>query len=92
MKPLHLTLAAAAGVGIAVALIAFAPAAAQKPAADPKLPASFPYTIDKNGHREPKAQRITAADGSWREEVRDGSCVTVKEQNSAGEYHEVRKC
>ena len=31
-------------------------------------------------------------DGSWREEVRQGNCVTVKEMSAAGEYKETRQC
>src|SRR6185369_4472469 len=31
-------------------------------------------------------------DGSWREEIRQGNCVTVKEMSAAGEYKETRQC
>ena len=31
-------------------------------------------------------------DGSWREEVRQGNCVTIKERSAAGEYKETRQC
>ena len=35
---------------------------------------------------------ITKPDGSWREEVRQGNCVTIKEKSAAGEYKETRQC
>jgi len=54
-------------------------------------PKHFSYDV-KNGQRVPKGARRTNADGSWREEVRDGACVTIKERSAAGEYREVRKC
>ena len=34
----------------------------------------------------------TVADGSWREETRQGKCITVKEKSPAGEYKETRRC
>ena len=40
----------------------------------------------------PKADRVSKADGSWREETRVGKCVTVKEKSAAGEYKESRRC
>jgi hypothetical protein len=40
----------------------------------------------------PKGERVSNADGSWREEIRDGACVTLKEMSAAGEYRETRKC
>ncbi len=59
--------------------------------ADAKTPANFSYEI-VGGRRVPRGKRVTNADGSWREEIRDGACVTIKEQNAAGEYRETRKC
>ena len=38
----------------------------------------------------PQGQRQTNADGSWREEIRQGKCVTIKEKSAAGEYKETR--
>jgi len=35
---------------------------------------------------------VVNADGSWREEIRQGKCVTVKEMSAAGEYKETRRC
>jgi hypothetical protein len=89
MKPLHLTVGAAAAVAV-LALGAWAPALAQKAKAA-KTPSNFSYEI-RNGRRVPKANRVQAADGSWKEEVRDGNCSTVRQQSPSGEYREVRKC
>ena len=42
-------------------------------------PRGWNYEI-RDGKRVPKSNnRVTAADGSWREETRQGSCVEVKE-------------
>lgn len=56
-----------------------------------KTPKSWNYEI-KDGKRVPKANRVTNADGSWREETRQGNCVTVKEKTASGEYKESRRC
>ena len=92
MKPLYLTLAAG---GVAAALLAFgvvAPASAQKAGeAQAKTPANWSYEI-RNGRRVPRGNRVTAPDGSWREEVRDGACVTVRTMSASGEYRESREC
>ena len=50
------------------------------------------YTLDRNGQRVPKANRVTNPDGSWREEARQGNCVMVKERSATGEYKESRQC
>ncbi len=80
---------------LGVAGIAFAATAASaawaQAAGDPATPKGFNWEI-KDGKRVPKGQRQTAADGSWREEIRQGKCVTVKEKSAAGEYKESRKC
>ena len=52
---------------------------------------SWNYEI-KDGKRVPKGDRVTNADGSWREEVRQGKCITVKEKSASGEYKETRRC
>jgi ABC-type sugar transport system substrate-binding protein len=75
--------ALAATAGYASAAVAQAQAAS--------TPKGWNYEI-KNGRRVPKAARVTNPDGSWREEVRQGSCVTVKEKSSTGEYKETRQC
>ncbi|MBA2635414.1 MAG: hypothetical protein H0U83_01785 [Sphingomonas sp.] len=77
-----------------VAAIGFAPIASA--AADPAskaraTPKGWNYEI-KDGKRVPKADRQTSADGSWREEIRQGKCVTLKEKSSTGEYKESRRC
>ena len=54
-------------------------------------PKSFSYEL-RDGKRVPKGNRVTNADGGWREEVRQGSCVTIKEKTAAGDYSETRKC
>ena len=56
-----------------------------------QTPKGWNYEI-RNGQRVPKGNRVVNADGSWREEVRQGNCVTVKEKTAAGEYRETRQC
>ena len=92
MKPLHLTLGAIAAGAALLALGAWSPALAQKPGkAETKTPESWSYEV-RNGKRVPRGNRVTAADGSWKEESKSGDCVTVREKTSSGEYREVRKC
>ena len=76
-----------ASLGIAAAAAAYA-APGQQAQATPK---GWNYEI-KDGKRVPKGNRVTNADGSWREEIRQGKCVTIKEKTSAGEYKESRRC
>lgn len=81
------------GIG-AIALAATAASAAYAQATsgnDQATPSNFNWEI-KDGKRVPKGQRQTNADGSWREEIRQGKCVTIKEKSAAGEYKETRKC
>jgi hypothetical protein len=55
-------------------------------------PRGWNYEI-RDGKRVPKTgNRVTNPDGSWREEVRQGNCVTVKEMSKSGEYKETRQC
>ena len=73
---------------IAIAATA-APAMAQSA---PQTPKGWNYEL-RDGKRVPKSNnRVTAADGSWREETRQGNCVTVKEKTASGEYKETRQC
>ena len=59
---------------------------------DPSTPKGWNYEI-RDGKRVPKAgNRVTKADGSWREEQRQGNCVTIKERSASGEYKETRQC
>jgi hypothetical protein len=81
------------GIGV-IALSATAASAAYAQATsggDQSTPSNFNWEI-KDGKRVPKGQRQVNADGSWREEIRQGKCVTVKEKSPAGEYKETRKC
>ena len=64
----------------AVALAATAASAAYAQATagnDQATPSSFNWEI-KDGKRVPKGQRQVNADGSWREEIRQGKCVTSR--------------
>ena len=85
-----LLIGAALMVATGFAGAAFAQAAGSKENAQP-TPKGWNYEI-KDGKRVPKGNRVTNADGSWREESRQGSCVTVKEKTGAGEYKESRRC
>ena len=81
------------GVGtIALAATAASAAYAQATASnDQATPSGFNWEI-KDGKRVPKGNRVNNNDGSWREEIRQGKCVTVKEKLASGEYKETRKC
>ena len=59
--------------------------------ANASTPKGWNYEI-RDGKRVPKGNRVTRPDGSWREEVRQGNCVTIKEKSAAGEYKETRQC
>jgi hypothetical protein len=72
------------GVGLATAAYA-------QQGQDQRTPSGWSYEI-KDGKRVPKGNRVTNPDGSWREEVRQGNCVTIKERSAAGEYKETRQC
>ena len=76
--------------GLAVAATAASAAMAQA-ANTQQTPKDWNYEI-VDGKRVPKGQRKVNADGSWREEIRQGNCVTIKEKSTAGEYKETRKC
>ena len=76
------------GLGVATAAQAYAAPAQQTAQSTPK---GWNYEI-KDGKRVPKGDRQVNADGSWREEIRQGKCVTVKEKTAAGEYRESRTC
>jgi len=82
MMPVLGGAALVAGAGFATA------ASAQQ---DQKTPKNWSYEI-KDGKRVPKGNRVTNPDGSWREEVKQGNCVTVKEKSATGEYKETRQC
>lgn len=77
------TVAFASATGLATA------ASAQQQAQ--QTPKGWNYEI-RDGKRVPKNDRQTNADGSWREETRQGNCVTIKERSASGEYKETRQC
>ena len=54
-------------------------------------PKGWNYEI-KDGKRVPKSNRVANADGSWREEVKQGGCRTVKEGTANGEVKITRRC
>ncbi|MEO6198763.1 MAG: hypothetical protein ABIO68_02335 [Sphingomicrobium sp.] len=56
-----------------------------------QTPPGWSYEI-RNGQRVPKGNRVVKADGSWREEMRQGNCVTIKEKSAEGDYRETRQC
>jgi hypothetical protein len=75
-----------------IALAATAGYATVAAAQSQQTPKGWSYEI-KDGKRVPKGgNRVTKQDGSWREEVRQGNCLTVKERSAAGEYKETRQC
>ena len=75
-----------------VALVAAAGYATAASAQNQSTPKGWSYEI-KDGKRVPKdGNRVTNPDGSWREEVKQGNCVTVKEKSKTGEYKETRQC
>ena len=80
-------LAAAIAVGGLLGLGLAASASAQ----DQRTPKGWSYEL-KDGKPVRKGDRVTNADGSWREVIRQGKCVTVKEKTAAGEYRETREC
>jgi hypothetical protein len=85
---LLIAVAVTANVGFAGAALAQQTASGASQA----TPKGWNYEI-KDGKRVPKGgNRVTNADGSWREETRQGSCVTIKEKTAAGEYKESRRC
>ena len=90
MKRFAITAMLVGAVGLAAVGFASAARAAQ-PDDIQKTPKSWSYEI-KDGKRVPKGQRVTNPDGSWREEIRQGNCVTIKEKTARGEYRESRRC
>ncbi len=57
-----------------------------------QTPKGFNYEL-RNGQRIPRpGARVIKADGSWREESRNGKCVTVREKTATGELKETNRC
>jgi len=76
----------------AAAATAFGSVAAAQSQPSRPTPPNWQYEI-RHGKRVPRAtNRVTKPDGSWREEVRQGKCVTIKERSASGEYKETRQC
>ena len=91
MMRISKTVAVLGGIALVAVVGLATAAAAQASQADQSTPKNWNYEI-KDGKRVPKGERVTNADGSWREEVRQGKCVTIKEKSPAGEYKETRRC
>jgi hypothetical protein len=85
-----LLIVGAAALLAATGFAAIAAAASADLQAQP-TPKGWNYEI-KDGKRVPKGNRQTNADGSWREEIRQGKCVTIKEKSADGVYKESRRC
>ncbi len=92
-KHLQLGIAAGAVVAAAIAVATVTPAFAQRGGgkAQGKTPEGWSYDI-RNGQRVPRGNRVSNPDGSWREEIRDGNCTTVRTMSASGEYRESRQC
>lgn len=81
-----------AGIAV-VALAGFAGTASAQSvkSAQASTPKNWNYEI-KGGKRVPKGNRVANADGSWREELKQGPCVQVKEGTANGEVKITRRC
>ncbi len=95
-KSISMVALTVAGVALVAAvgwpMAARAAQASDKSAAvDQSTPKSWSWEI-KDGKRVPKGSRKVNADGSSREEVRVGNCVTLKEKSADGVYKESRRC
>ena len=78
--------------GVALVAAAFGASMASAQAQQTQqTPKGWSYEI-KDGQRVPKGNRVTNPDGSWRETIKQGNCVTIKEKSAAGEYKETRQC
>ena len=80
-------------IGVAAFAATAAGAAYAQPGGDKKVtPSGWSYDI-KDGKRVPKTGgRVTAADGSWKEESRKGGCTEIKEMSAQGELRITRQC
>lgn len=90
MKRMHRN-ALLVGVAALAAAAGYATVAAAREPQEQSTPKTWNYDI-KDGKRVPKGNRVSNPDGSWREEVRQGTCTTVKERSPTGEYKESRRC
>jgi hypothetical protein len=80
--------------GAAVAALAAGSALAQSANQNAVGTQNTPFNYEiKDGKRVPKpTSKVTNADGSWREETRQGSCVQIKEGTADGAVKTTRKC
>ena len=78
-------------IGVAAFAVGASAAAFAQAGNNQSTPSGWSYEI-KDGKRVPKGNRVTNADGSWREEIRKGSCTEVKEMTPTGELKITRKC
>jgi hypothetical protein len=70
------------------ATAAYAAAPAQQ-----QTPQSWSWTKGKDGKRVERPSEVTRnPDGSTREVIRNGKCITIKERSASGEYRETRQC
>jgi hypothetical protein len=91
-KGLIVAVAVLAGFGLASIAVAQAAPQGQKQAQVTPTPRGWNYQLDAKGNRIPKGNRTTNADGSWREEIGQGKCKTIKEMSAKGEYKETHSC
>ena len=90
---MKLTMANLMAIGAGACLMTgFTSAAVAQQPERQKTPSNWTYDVDQHGNRVPKSNRTTNADGSWREELKQGNCVTIKERAASGEYKETRQC
>lgn len=80
--------------GVAVAAWAASAALAQSGGQSAGGTRNTPFNYEiKDGKRVPKpTSRITNADGSWKEETRQGNCVTTRQGSPDGSVKTTRKC
>jgi hypothetical protein len=80
--------------GVAIAALAAGAAVAQSGGQNPGGTQSTPFNYEiKDGKRVPKpTSSVTNADGSSRQETRQGNCVTIKEKTADGAVKTTRKC
>ena len=91
MKSISIRALTVAGIALAAVAGPVSAADAQSSQGARSTPKNWNYEI-KDGKRVPKGNRVTAADGSWREEIRQGNCVTLKQGSPSGEVKITRKC
>ena len=80
--------------GIAIAALAASAAFAQSGGQSSSGTQNTPFNYEiKDGKRVPKpTNTVTNADGSSREETRQGNCMTIKEKTADGAVKTTRKC